>query len=248
MLRMTASINSNGAASDLAMRCMTDPLAGDPKNPKDILHEDYMRGCMKAFELFKTEWRRSDPTICAATQRAAECGCGVDTNGDGKADITDPAEIATALVPPQPTKAGVTLRGFRLGTWSDAEGLPPGCRQLATGDESHTVVACALNASDVLAGAADLKNVCRTKFGDNVVVHIPIPQKAIVCTPPPKGQYSKTCGEMVPWTAPDAPASECCVTCGAGKACGDACIAADAECGQPAGCACDAQGESGAAG
>jgi hypothetical protein len=209
MLRMKIGFNSNGAASDLAMRCMGDPLEGDPTNPDDPLNDDYMRGCMLSFKLFGTEWRRSDPTICAATARAAECGCGVDTDGDGVADITDPTEIAFALIPRQPgTDGTVSLRGFRLGTWSDENGLPAGCRYLDTGDDSNTVVACDLTASDLLAGAADVKGTCRAKYGDNVVVHIPIPEAAIVCSPPTDGAYSGSCGQMVPWTAPDgAPSS-----------------------------------------
>lgn len=35
-------------------------------------------------------------------------------------------------------------------------------------------------------------------------------------------------------------AGKCCKNCGKGKACGDACIAADATCHQTHGCACDA--------
>jgi hypothetical protein len=203
MLRMKIGFNSNGAASDLVNRCMQSPLKGDPSNSADPLNDDYMRGCMKAAELFGTEWRRSDPTICAASARAAECGCGVDTDGDGKADITDPSEIAFALVPRQPVDGKITLRGFRLGTWTDENALPAGCRYLETGDDMHTEVACDLTASDVLAGSADLKNTCRDKYGDNVVVHIPIPAGAIVCSPPADGQYNSTCGDMVPWTAAD---------------------------------------------
>ena len=39
---------------------------------------------------------------------------------------------------------------------------------------------------------------------------------------------------------PASTGEDCCVTCSAGKACGDSCIANDAVCSQPDGCACDA--------
>jgi hypothetical protein len=203
MLRMKVSINSNGAAVDLLEKCMVDPPVGDLANKDDPLNDDYMRGCWKAFQLFGTEWRRSDPTICTAAMRAAECGCGVDTSGDGKPDLTAVADIARALVPRQPQAGVVTLRGFKLGTWSGAHELPAGCRYLDTGDDTQTEVACNLTASDVLSAQTDVKGKCREKYGDNVVVHIPIPADAIVCAPPADGQYSASCGEMVPWTRAD---------------------------------------------
>jgi hypothetical protein len=239
MLQMKVSINSNDAAADLLEKCMVDPPAGDPENEDDPLNDDYIRGCWKAFQLFGTEWRRSDPTICAAAMRAAECGCGVDTNADGSPDLTSVTDIARALVPRQPVSGSVTLRGFKLGTWSGATSLPAGCRFLDTGDQSQTVVACNLTASDVLSAQTDVKGKCREKYGDNVVVHIPIPATAIVCAPPADGQYSATCGDMVPWTASDGAAAECCRTCSeSSKPCGDSCIAKDSTCSKPAGCAC----------
>ncbi len=238
MLQMKVSINSNNAAVDLLEKCMTDPPAGDPDDKDDPLNDDYIRGCWKAFQLFGTEWRRSDPTICTAAMRAAECGCGVDTSGDGKPDLTSVADIARALVPRQVSSA-ITLRGFKLGTWSGATSLPAGCRYLDTGDTSQTVVACNLTASDVLSAQTDVKGKCREKYGDNVVVHIPVPGDAIVCAPPADGQYSATCGDMVPWTESDGAAAECCRTCSsASKPCGDSCISKDSTCNQEPGCAC----------
>jgi len=238
MVRMKVSINSNDAAADLLEKCMVDPPKGDPDDKDDPLNDDYMRGCWKAFQLFGTEWRRSDPTICTAAMRAAECGCGVDTNADGKPDLTSVADIARALVPRPPSSGTAPLRGFKLGTWSGATSLPAGCRYLDTGDQSQTVVGCNLTASDVLSSQTDVKGKCREKYGDNVVVHIPIPATAIVCAPPADGQYSATCGDMIPWTASDS-AQACCRTCSSSsKPCGDACISKDSTCSKPAGCAC----------
>jgi len=238
MLRMKVSINSNDAAVDLLEKCMTNIPAGDPENKDDPLHDDYIRGCWQSFQLFGTEWRRSDPTICTAAMRAAECGCGVDTDGDGKPNLTQVDDIARALVP-RPVSGSVALRGFKLGTWSGANALPAGCRFLDTGDQSQTVVACNLTGSDVLSSQTDVKGKCREKYGDNVVVHIPIPSTAIVCAPAEDGQYSATCGDMVPWTESDGAATECCRTCSStSKPCGDSCISKDSTCSKPAGCAC----------
>jgi hypothetical protein len=250
--QMQIGINSNNAASDLVSKCLVDTLAGDPKDKKDPLHDSYVRGCMKLTDLsFFTEWRRSDPSICAVSGRLSECGCGVDTNGDGKADITDPLQIALGIVPPQPEKGPdgkpiVKLRGFRLGTWSGIDELPAGCRFLKTGDDSHTLVSCDLTASDLLASQKDPKGRCREKYGDNVVVHLPIPAAALVCTPPADGQYSASCG-VRPWEIgnegignPDPDPGQCCRTCGpTSKACGDACIPKANTCQTEPGCACD---------
>lgn len=209
-MRMKVTINSNSAAVDLAEKCMAPVAQGDRSDAKDPLNDPYMRGCMGAFSLFGTEWRRSDPTICTAAMRLSECGCGVDTDADGTADLTiDPNDrqsriaVAQALIPPQPNDSGdITLRGFRLGTWSDASGLPAGCRFVDIGEDSQTVVACDLTATDVVAAQSDPKERCREKYGANVVVHIPVPTAAIVCTPPDGGTYSDTCGEL-PWVLGD---------------------------------------------
>ncbi len=195
--RMKVGFNSNGAASDLAEQCMTRPLVGDISDATDPLNDDYTRGCMKAYDLFQTEWRRSDSAVCVVGGRLAECGCGVDTDDDGIADITDPREISLALVP-RPTAEETPLRGFPLGTWSGAQELPAGCSYVDTGDSSQTLVTCDLTGNDVLAGAADVKERCRSKYGNNVVVHVPIPSSAIVCSPPEGGNYADNCGET-PW-------------------------------------------------
>jgi hypothetical protein len=200
-MKMKVSINSNNAAADLFEKCLTSPPAGDPDNADDPLHDDYMRGCWKSYELFRTEWRRSDPSVCAAGVRLTECGCGVDTDGDGVADITDPVEVSRAVVPFQPDADGtLRLRGFHLGTWSDPDQLPSGCRHIETGDteSTKTLVACDLTASDLLSSQQDPKQKCREKYGDNVVVHVPVPAAAIVCSPPEGGQYADSCTEL-PW-------------------------------------------------
>lgn len=197
-LRMKVGFNSNGAAADLAEKCMTDPLVADAENAEDPLHDDYTRGCMKAYNLFQTEWRRSDSAVCVAGGRIAECGCGVDTDADGVADITDPTEISRVIIPRQPVADEITLRGFPLGTWTGASELPAGCSYANTGDESQTLVVCELTGTDVLQGAADVKERCRAKYGSNVVVHVPVPAAAIVCSPPTEGPQANNCAEL-PW-------------------------------------------------
>ena len=59
-----------------------------------------------------------------------------------------------------------------------------------------TGIPCDLTSTDVLNGAADIKERCRAKYGNNVVVHVPIPSAVIVCTPPANVDY--TCGDT-PW-------------------------------------------------
>jgi len=190
--RMKIFFNGNSAANDLVTKCLSGK-APQPKswtNTKDPLTEPFFRGCMQVQGIFGTGWRRSDPSVCAVINRLDECGCSVTG--------LDREEIPDALIPPQPGDDGkVTLRGFRLGTWDDPEGLPPGCRYLETGDTSHTLVACDLTATDVTANLNDVKEVCRRTYGPNVVVHVPLPKDAITCTPPDT-EAGKTCGTM-PW-------------------------------------------------
>jgi hypothetical protein len=193
--RMKVQFNSNSAAADLVKECLKVPAGGDPANASDPLNDPYIRGCMMVSDLYHTEWRRSDPTVCAASMRLAECGCGVDINGDGKAD---PVDVPTAVVPKQPQNGEITLRGFPLGTWSGKDQLPAGCRYVDTGDASQTLVSCDFTGDDLLQSASDPKGRCREKYADNVVVHVPIPADKIVCTPPADGKYTSTCGAQ-PW-------------------------------------------------
>lgn len=208
VFRMVIGFNSNGAASSLVADCGVVPEDIFPA--EDLIEDDFVRGCMLtgpsvegtpvkgSVTGFGTEWRRSDSAICAATMRLHECGCGVDTDDDGSPDITDPRELGTALIPAQPQDGAITLRGFPLGTWSGADQLPAGCRYADVGDDSQTLVLCDLNAGDLLAGANDMKGVCRTKYGDNVVTHIPIPASAIACEPDTSKKFTDNCGDM-PW-------------------------------------------------
>jgi hypothetical protein len=197
--QMLDPINSNSAARLLVADCIGEGPAGAADQPEDPLHSDFYRGCMRCGDLFQdglcVPWRRSDPSVCAAIMRLAECDCGLDVTGDG---IADPVNLAEALIPPQPTAEGVTFRGFPLGTWSGQDELPGGCRYVEPGDRSNTVVSCDLTAGDLLASASDPKGRCREKFGDNVVVHVPIPADKIVCEPDRTTQYGATCSSE-PW-------------------------------------------------
>jgi hypothetical protein len=196
VVRMLDVVNSNDAAKTLLDAC----AARAPQADADQA-DAYLRGCMVCGDLAATDecvyWRRSDPTICTAAMRLAECGCGIDLDGD---DAPDEISLGTALVPPQPDKTGaVTLRGFPLGTWSGADELPAGCRFVDIGEDSRTLVTCDLTAGDVLDGASDLKATCQQKYGANVVVHIPVPADQIVCTPPGEGfGTERNCGDT-PW-------------------------------------------------
>ena len=178
-------------AADFAGATMAAPY-GDPDDPEDPLHSDFYRGCLMVSELYGTEWRRSDPAICAAAMRLTECGCSLTSGGD----------IPTALVPPQPVtddagQTQVTLRGFPLGGWADAQSLPPGCRHVALGDDSRTLVACDLTGADVLNNASDLKRACASKYGNDVVVYVPVAGDAMNCEGG-EGPYAETCSEQ-PW-------------------------------------------------
>ena len=194
--RMLVNFNSASAARLLIGDCLAAGPTGDASKPDDPLHSDYYRGCMLCSDLQEQDlcfaWRRSDPTICAAMMRMSECGCGVK-------GASDPMAAAEAMIPIQPTADGVTLRGFPLGTWSGADQLPAGCTYADTGDDSQTIVTCNLTASDLLASANDPKGRCREKYGDNVVVHVPIDKGAIECGTPPEGPYADSC-DADPWS------------------------------------------------
>ncbi len=201
-LAMKISINSNGAAMDLVDQCMADPDSHD-KAPvlSDGIEDEFMRGCLRTYELFTTEWRRSDPAVCAVGTRLRECGCGLDVDGDGKPDVNAGdkldsgrdagREVISRVLLPEPSEDNF-LRGFPLGTWKDPQGLPDGCRFVGITDEDSTVngglgehgqnlVVCDITAEKIqeanfTLGQAfsDMKTFCQATYAQDVVVHVPI--------------------------------------------------------------------------
>jgi hypothetical protein len=195
--RMKVSFNSNRAAADLVQRCYdpgpNDKLPENWSNLDDPLTEPFFRGCMEVQDHFGTGWRRSDPSVCAVANRLRECGCAAP-------GVTNGTELGDVVLPPQPGdgQSGVVdFRGFPLGTWSGPKELPPGCRYGNYGDDSQTLVLCDLSAADVFSSLNDPKEACRAAYGNNVVVHVPLPAAAITCNPP-EGPLGAGCGE-VPW-------------------------------------------------
>ena len=191
--RMKVGFNSNSAAAALVRDCLQTGQVPSADDSEDPLNSEFYRGCLITADLYGTQWRRSDPAVCAAAMRLVECGCG----------LPDDADVPTALVPTQPQrdeegKDIITLRGFPLGTWSGLTELPQGCKYGPTGDDSQTLVLCDLTAADLLVSLDDPKGKCQEKYGDNVVVHVPIPQNVITCEPPEGGPNSETCGDT-PW-------------------------------------------------
>jgi len=221
--RMKVGFNSNVAAVDLVDYCLK--ILPEPSR-----EEHFERACMHTFENsmtpgtqdgFTTQWRRSDPSVCAASIRLAECNCGVDVSHGGKGDgklgegdilIGDKTRvgntlyetIATAIVPN-------SRRGFPLGNWEAPDDLPSGCRYVTeTGHVSEqdggnsdlrTLVACELTAGMLLTNTEDVKKTCRNKYAQDVVVHVPVPAKNIVCEPEnndAKHGSVESCGTQ-PW-------------------------------------------------
>ena len=194
--KMKIGFNSNDAAADLVERCFElGSLVPEPDfdNPDEPANEPFFRGCMGVGGLFGTEWRRSDPSICAAVNRLSECGCtapGVETAAD----------LGRAVVPRQPSDGVPSLRGFALGTWDDKDGLPGGCRYVDVGEDSRTAVACDLTATDLLGSLNDPKEACRSIYGGNVVVHVDLPGSALSCED--TDEFGQSCGAM-PWNIGD---------------------------------------------
>ena len=194
VFRMKLPSNSNLAASALVADCLQIPTPGDESNPDDPRHSDFYRACLVVASTYGTQWRRSDPAVCAAAARLAECGC----------SLPDNADVATSLVPRQPVEQpdgsqAVTLRGFPLGAWSGLGRLPAGCKHVDLGDGSQTVVACDVTALDLIDHEADLKRHCIEAYGAEVVVYVPIPKEQISCDPASSASpYADSCGEM-PW-------------------------------------------------
>jgi hypothetical protein len=195
--RMKFDVNSADAAQILVEDCLTYPTAGDAENPKDLRHDDFMRGCLWNADINQTEFRKSDSTICSSMTRLAECGCSV-TTGEKLSELISPFEE----------------RGFRLGGWSgfvagsEAQSdLPANCRYVDLGDGSQTLVTCDLTAGDLLYGAADVKQYCAEKYADNIVVHVPVPKTKVTCDPSTStSPYADTCS-ATPWiVTPSVPA------------------------------------------
>ena len=212
-LRMKVSFNSNRAAADLVEQC----LRGTNRDGAPIIPEyekggnteaPFFRGCMGAGNLFETEWRRSDPTVCAAANRLRECGCGVPGLTDGMSLPEAAKAIGDAVVPPE--GAPNAYKGFGLGTWAnfkadelaekpfrDQLSAPAGCRYINTGDNSKTAMVCRMTVDMFLENPDDPKETCREVYGNDVVVHVPLPAAAIKCKPP-SSEATESCGAM-PW-------------------------------------------------
>ncbi|MBL4689519.1 MAG: hypothetical protein JKY37_33330, partial [Nannocystaceae bacterium] len=195
--RMKISFNSNRAAADLVERCYDpgvpqDQAPEDWSDAEDPLTEPFFRGCMEVQAHFGTGWRRSDPSVCAVANRLRECDCSAP-------GVTNAKQLGDAVVPPQPNANGeIDLRGFPLGGWEASNALPPGCRYADTGEDTQALVLCDLTANDIFASLNDPKEVCRATYGNQVVVHVPLPADAITCNPDPNKPESAGCGET-PW-------------------------------------------------
>ncbi len=186
--RMKFDVNSTEAAINILTDCLEFiPDPGDPENPVDPRHDDFMRACRLNAEINETEWRKSDNVLCSSTLRLAECGCRL-TLGDG-------SDFPDVLPKPSPL-------GFVLGTWSGADELPAGCAYVDPGDGSRHLVACDLSAAEVLANADELKAHCAERYGPNVVVHVPIDASVVACDPPAGEPYADTC-PAEPWVLED---------------------------------------------
>lgn len=186
--RMRFDVNSAEAAQLLVEDCLTLPQAGSDEDPTDPRHDAFMRGCLWDADVNATEFRKSDTTICASMTRSAECGCSV-----------APGSSLGELISPY------SRRGFPLAGWTDfklgdeaGSRLPANCRYVALGDNSQTVVACDLTASELVDGASDVKATCAAKYADSIVVHVPIPQP-ITCRPEGSpSPYAGSCS-ATPW-------------------------------------------------
>lgn len=193
--RMQVGINSNNAARELLRDCIKAPAQGTYTTGESdaTLDDDFMRGCRLADDLYQTAWRFSDSSICAAGVRLAECGCGV----EGATDID--AAVAQLIPSPQEQQeaGALSLRGFPLGGWAGLDALPSGCSYIETQDSLRTLVACDIYAFDLIDHLKDPKGFCRKTYGENVVVHVPLPADKIACEAPAEGRYSQ-CSET-PW-------------------------------------------------
>lgn len=93
VFQMKIGINSNNAAADLVDNCTVAVKGMDFETAENLprparlsrnLDDTFDRGCMRTYELFTTEWRRSDPTICTAPMKLSECGCNLEVTVAGE--------------------------------------------------------------------------------------------------------------------------------------------------------------------
>jgi hypothetical protein len=252
--RMKGFFNKNRAAADLVEQCFRGTAQnGDPVIPAfeagTQTEDPFFRGCIGSAGLFNTEWRRSDPSVCAAANRLRECGCSIPGVTDGLELAAAATAVGNAVVPPE--GADGWYRGFMLGRWSDSDpkelsttplserlGPPAGCRYVNIGDDSKTVMACRLTVDDFLDDVEDPKETCREKYGMDVVVHVPVPGGAIECSPD-GSEANASCGAR-PWNIgfegdadPAAESKSDCFAARADGGCSDdaitACVCEDGE-------------------
>jgi len=191
LFRMDQGVNSNGAAKQLVKDCLV-------KGKKSIT-DTFMRGCTNCGTINHGQscvpFRKSDPSVCTAAMRIAECGCSVTVAGKTtKLDLKNTADLETL----QELFIPSSRRGFTLGTWDGIGQLPNGCRYVRLGDApsysiaginvtdanvDQQVVACDLKASHITtATAKDPKEACRATYGEDIVVHVrfPTPETATI--------------------------------------------------------------------
>lgn len=188
--RMKLEANTYEAAEALVVDCM-DYVAGegDPDDPADRYHDDFLRACELNHGINETEYRKSDNTVCASAMRLSECGCFL--------TLRD-AEFGPGL-----SQKGEL--GFPLGSWESPDALPPGCRYQELTPGAKQLVTCELTALEVLDNAMELKSYCAEKYADDVVVHVPVPADAVRCEPSLEDEpYAHTCTDE-PWVVSDYP-------------------------------------------
>jgi hypothetical protein len=230
---MFGPFNSNGAANKLVLdglKWIAPAAQKRMASGQPAAQHPYWATCMGMTECRDNndpnnkcgggvEWRVSDPTIASATAALATCGCFVQLPDGTK--VTDAQTIANAVIPaqgryPAPINfAGVKvdfLRGFRLGTWTNPNGLPLGCRYVehdaANGlADTHTIVQCDISAGDLAntTNAGELKEFCRRTYGGDVIVHIPLPADLIKCEP--AADAPAWCSTDTPWSFDNVPKS-----------------------------------------
>ena len=183
VFRMKFEANTYNAAEELVADCMEYlPGEGDPDDPDDLYHDDFMRACELNSVINETEYRKSDNTVCASALRLAECGCYLTLRVDLPSGLSQKGKL-----------------GFPLGGWAGQDTLPAGCRYESVTAGSKQVVTCELTAVEVLDNASELKSYCAERYADDVVVHVPVPAAAVRCEPSPEQDtYASTCSEE-PW-------------------------------------------------